>query len=309
MTLRLIAPRRWRLRRHGSGGRGAGRPGAGLAMLLGAATLSLGTLAGTAATASASSMSSGMGWVRCAHLSPNTAPVDIYMYSFGDPKAMDVLRHVPYGEVGMYMKMPAGQYSVAIRPAGAPASTTPVISASFMVRAGQAYTVAAMGPARGLRLQALNDRLTTPHGKSMVRVIQASLKEHHVTVRTGSETLASNLAFASVTPYGADKPGRWMVHAAGDSATWSGNVKLTAGSIHTLVVLDSSSGLKVADLLDAAGSGMMPHGGVATGLGGTAPGRAPSPLPLLAGLASGLLVAAAAAIRLRRSRAVARHAR
>ena len=309
MTLRPIAPRRWRLRRHGSGGKGAGRRGAGLAMLLGAATLSLGTLAGTAATASASSMSSGMGWVRCAHLSPNTAPVDIYMYSFGDPMAMDVLRHVPYGEVGMYMKMPAGQYSVAIRPAGAPASTTPVISANFMVRAGQAYTVAAMGPARGLRLQALNDQLTTPHGKSMVRVIQASLKEHQVTVRTGSATLASNLAFASVTPYGADKPGRWMVHAAGDSATWSGNVKLTAGSIHTLVVLDSSSGLKVADLLDAAGSSMMPHGGVATGLGGTAPGPAPSPLPLLAGLAGGLLVVAAAAIRLRRSRAVARHAR
>ena len=309
MTLRLNAPRRWRLRRHGSGGKGAGRRGAGLAMLLGAATLSLGTLAGTAATASASSMSSGMGWVRCAHLSPNTAPVDIYMYSFGDPKAMDVLRHVPYGEVGMYMKMPAGQYSVAIRPAGAPASTTPVISASFMVRAGRAYTVAAMGPARGLRLQALNDQLTTPHGKSMVRVIQASLKEHQVTVRTGSATLASNLAFASVTPYGADKPGRWMVHAAGGSETWSGKVKLTAGSIHTLVVLDSASGLKVADLLDAAGSGMMPHGGVATGLGGAAPAPAPSPLPLLAGLAGGLLVAAAAAIRLRRSRAVARHAR
>ena len=309
MTLRPIAPRRWRLRRHGPGGRGTSRHSAGLAMLLGAATLSLGTLAGTTATASASSMSSGMGWVRCAHLSPNTAPVDIYLYSFGDPKAMDVLRHVPYGEVGMYMKMPAGQYSAAIRPAGAPASTTPVISASFMVRAGQAYTVAAMGPARGLRLQALNDRLTTPHGKSMVRVIQASLKEHQVTVRTGSETLASNLAFASVTPYGADKPGRWMVHAAGGSETWSGNVKLTAGSLHTLVVLDSAGGLKVTDLLDAAGSGMMPHGGVATGLGGTAPGPAPSPLPLLAGLAGGLLVAAAAAIRLRRSRAVARHAR
>ena len=309
MMLRLNAPRRWRLRRHGPGGNGVRRHSAGLAMLLGAATLSLGTLAGTAVTASASSMPSGMGWVRCAHLSPNTAPVDIYMYSFGDPMAMDVLRHVPYGEVGMYMKMPAGEYSAAIRPAGAPASTTPVISASFMVRAGRAYTVAAIGPARGLRLQALNDQLTTPHGKSMVRVIQASLKEHQVTVRTGSETLASNLHFASVTPYGADKPGRWMVHAAGDSETWSGNVKLTAGSIHTLVVLDSASGLKVADLLDAAGSGMMPHGGVATGLGGTAPGPAPSPLPLLAGLAGGLLVTAAAAIRLRRSRAVARHAR
>jgi hypothetical protein len=309
MTLRLTAPRRWRLRRHGSGGKGASRPGAGLAVLLGAATLALGTLAGTTATASASSMPSEMGWVRCAHLSPDSAPVDIYMYSFGDPKAMDVLRHVPYGDVGMYMKMMAGQYSVAIRRAGAPASTPPVVSASFMVHAGQAYTVAAMGPASGLRLQALNDQLTTPHGKSMVRIIQASLKEHNVMVRTGSATLARNLAFASVTPYRTDKPGQWMVHAAGDSETWSGSVKLTAGSIHTLVVLDSSSGLKVTDLLDAAGSGMMPHGGVATGLGGTVPRPAPSPLPLLAGLAGGLLVAAAAVIRLRRSRAMARHAR
>jgi len=308
MTLRLNAPRRWRLHRHGFAGRGAGRPGARLAMLLGAATLSLGTLAGTAAAAPASSMSSG-GWMRCAHLSPNTAPVDIYLYSFGDPMAMSVLRHVPYGEVSMYMKMPAGEYTAGIRPAGAPASTPPELSANFMVHAGQAYTVAVMGPARGLRLQALDDRLTTPQGKSLVRVIQASLKEHRVTVRAGSATLASGLAFAGVTPYGTDKPGRWMVHATGGSETWSGNVKLAAGSIHTLVVLDSASGLEVADLMDAAGSGMMPRGGAATGLGGTVPGPAPSPLPWLAGLAGGLLVTAATAIRLRRGRAMTRHAR
>ncbi|HEX4660659.1 MAG TPA: DUF4397 domain-containing protein [Streptosporangiaceae bacterium] len=308
MTLRLNAPRRWRLRRHGSGGKGASRHGARLAMLLGAATLSLGTLTGTAVAAPASSMSSGMGWMRCAHLSP-TAPVDIYLYSMNDPMAMSVLRHVAYGGVGMYMEMPAGEYTVGIRPAGASASTPPVLSASLMLRAGQAYTVAAMGPPNGVQLRTLNDRLTTPDGKSLVRVIQASLKQPHVTVRAGSATLASNLAFASVTPYGTDRPGQWMVDATGRSETWSGNVQLTAGSIHTLVVLDSSSGLKVADLMDAAGSAMMPHGGVATGLGGSVPGPAPSPLPWLAGLAGGLLVAAAAAIRLRRARAMTRHAR
>jgi len=309
MTVRLNAPRRWRLRRHGPGGKGASRHSARLVILLGAAMLSLGMLAGTAAAAPASSMSSGMGWMRCAHLSPNSSPVDIYLYSFGDPMAMSVLRHVPYGEVSMYMKMPAGQYTAGIRPAGAPTSTPPVLSANFMVQAGKSYTVAVMGPADGLRLQALNDQLTTPQGKSMVRVIQASLKEHRVTVRAGSATLASNLAFASVTPYGTDKPGHWMVHAVGGSETWSGNVKLTAGSIHTLVVLDSPSGLKVTALLDAAGSAMMPHGGAATGFGGTARGLASLPLPWLAGLASGLLAVAVAAIRLRRGRAMARHAR
>jgi hypothetical protein len=278
-------------------------------MLLSAATLSLGTVAGTAATASESSMSSGTGWVRCAHLSPNSAPVDIYLYSAGDPKAMDVLRHVPYGKVGMYMKMPTGDYTAAIRPAGASASTPPVLSATLAVQASRAYTVAAMGPAKAVRLQVLNDRLTTPRGKSLVRVIQASLQEHRVTVQAGSATLASNLAFPGITPYGTDKPGHWMLHAAGGSETWSGKVKLTAGSIHTLVVLDSSGGLKVVDLMDAAGSDMMPMGAADTGLGGTAPGPAPSPLPWLAGLAGGLLLAAAAAIRLRSSRAVARHTR
>jgi Domain of unknown function (DUF4397) len=308
MTLRLNAPRRCRLRRHDSGRRSASRPGARLAMLLGTATLSLGTVAGPAATASASSMPSGTGWVRCAHLS-STAPVDIYLYSFGDPKAMDVLRHVHYGDVGMYMKMPAGGYTAAIRPAGAPASTTPVLSATVMVQAGHAYTVAAMGPPKAVRLRALDDRLTTPRGKSLVRVIQASLKEHRVTVRAGGATLASNLAFGNVTSYGTDNPGQQMLRAAGGGETWSAKVKLRAGSIHTLVVLDSSSGLKVADLMDAAGSDMMPMGAADTGLGGTVPGPAPSPLPWLAGLASGLLLAAAAAIRLRRSRAVARHAR
>ncbi len=184
-----------------------------------------------------------------------------------------------------------------------------MLSANFMVRAGQSYTVAVMGPANGLRLQALDDRLTTPQGKSMVRVIQASLKEHRVTVRAGSATLASDLTFASVTPYGTDKPGHWMVHAVGGSETWSGNVKLAAGSIHTLVVLDSPSGLKVTALLDAAGSTMMPKGGAATGFGGTARGPAPLPLSWLAGLAGGLLAVAAAAIRLRRGRILARHAR
>jgi Domain of unknown function (DUF4397) len=309
MKLRPNAPGPWRLRRHGLGGTGARRQSARLTILLSAATLALGTAAGTAAAAPASSMSSGTGWVRCAHLSPNTAPVDIYLYSFGDPKAMDVLRHVPYGDVGMYMKMPTGEYTAAIRKAGASAGTVPVLSTSFMVHAGRAYTVAAMGPANGLRLRALNDRLTTPHGRSLVRVIQASLQENQVTVRAGSAALASNLAFGSVTSYGADKPGEWMVHAAGGDETWSGKVMLMAGSIHTLVVLDSPSGLKVTNLMDAAGSAMMPEGGVNTGLGGTAPGPAPSPLPWLAGLATGLLLAAAAAIRLYRNRAMPRHAR
>ncbi len=129
--------------------------------LLGLAVLALGLLAG-AAPASASA---GSGWLRLAHLSPNTPAVDVYLYSFHNPKALVVVHHVAYGTISGYQKVPAGEYTVAMRAAGAPASSSPVISTSVNIRPGRAYTVAGMGPAKGLRLQVLHDRLTTPEGQ------------------------------------------------------------------------------------------------------------------------------------------------
>ena len=297
-----------RLLRARTGG-GLRRRMAGLALLAGGALLTLAAAAGPAAATAHAPASSGYGWVRLAHLSPNTPPVDVYLYSYGKPNAMIVLRHVAYGTVSPYERVPHGEYTVAMRGAGAPASSTPVLSNNLMVHPGHAYTVAGVGPNKALRLQVLDDRLNTPKGKSLVRVIQASLKEHHVTVKAGSATLAYNLPFASITKYGTDSPGTWMVHAKGGSETWSGQVTLTAGTIHTLVVLDSSSGLEVTDLMDAAGSSVMPSGGAATGLGGTAPAPGSTPLPWLAAAAAGALLTLAGAYRLRRVRAVARHAR
>jgi hypothetical protein len=294
-----------------AGARGAGLRGrmVRMGLLLASALLTAAGLAGTATAAAAAPASAGQGWIRLAHLSPNTPAVDVYLYSYGAPNAEIVLHHVSYGTVSPYEKVASGEYTVAMRGAGAAPSSTPVLSSNLMVHPGHAYTVAGLGPEKALRLQVLDDQLSTPKGKSLVRVIQASLKEHQVTVRAGSNTLASNLAFASVTGYGTDSPGTWTVHATGSTESWSGTVKLSAGSIHTLVVLDSSSGLQVTDLMDADGSSMMPSGGAATGLGGTAPVPASSPMPWLAALAAGLALAVAAGIRMRRSRAVARHAR
>src|SRR6266516_2126819 len=77
--------------------------------------LASGLLVGASSAASAS----GTGWVRCAHLSPNTPAVDVYLYSFGNPKAAIVLKHVAYGDVSSYMAVASGQYTVAMRGAGA----------------------------------------------------------------------------------------------------------------------------------------------------------------------------------------------
>ena len=202
----------------------------GLALLASGALLAVTAVAGPAgAAASHAPASSGYGWVRLAHLSPNTPPVNVYLYSYGKPNAMVVLHHVSYGTVSPYERVPHGEYTVAMRGVGASPSSTPVLSNNLMVHPGHAYTVAGVGPNKALRLQVLDDRLTTPKGKSLVRVIQASLKEHHVTVTAGSATLAHNLAFADVTGYGTDSPGTWMVHAKGGTEAWSGQVKLSAG--------------------------------------------------------------------------------
>src|SRR6201996_7535635 len=71
-------------------------------------------LAVPAAVASAATAATGTGWVRLAHLSPNTPAVDVYLYSFGDSSAMQVLHHVAYGTVSSYESIKAGDYTVEI---------------------------------------------------------------------------------------------------------------------------------------------------------------------------------------------------
>jgi hypothetical protein len=271
-----------------------------LLMLAAASALLLGIPA--AATAYASSATTGTGWIRLAHLSPNTPAVDVYLYAFGDSNAMIVLHHVAYGTVSPYESVQAGDYSVAMRGAGASPTSQPVLSTSVTIAAGHAYTVAGMGPESGLRLQVLEDKLTTAPGQAEVRVIQASLKQQVVTVTLGSTVLASGLKFASVSDYQPVSPGTQSVTVSSSGGTANSSVTLAAGTVHTLVVLDGASGLEVVNLEDASGSGQPPAGGVSTGFGGTAPHGPGSPVPWLVVIGAGSLLALTGGLRLRRGR-------
>jgi len=273
-----------------------------LLMLLAASALLLGIPA--AATAFASSATMGTGWIRLAHLSPNTPAVDVYLYSFGNSNAMIVLHHVAYGTVSPYESVQAGDYSVAMRAAGASATSQPVLSTSVTIAAGHAYTVAGMGPESGLRLQVLDDKLTTPSGQALVRVIQASLKDQVVKVTLGSTVLASSLKFANVSAYQPVSPGTVTVTVSAGAGAGEANssVTLAAGTVHTLVVLDGANGLEVVSLEDASGSGEPPLGGVSTGFGGTAGHGPGSPVPWLAAIGAGGLLALTGGLRLRRNR-------
>ena len=108
-------------------------------------------MSAAAAVAGPGTTNAGSGWIRLAHLSPNTPAVDVYLYSFGDPDARMVLHHVAYGDVSPYLAVPGGDYSVAMRGAGASPTSAPVLSASIKVATGSAYTALAVGPRSGLR--------------------------------------------------------------------------------------------------------------------------------------------------------------
>lgn len=276
-----------------------------IARLAAAACVAIG-LAGLAApavsAATAAPAAKGFGWLRLAHLSPNTPAVDVYLYAFDNPTAKIVLDHVAYGTVSPYEHVATGEYTVAMRAAGASASSKPVLSTTVDITAGNAYTVAGMGPFKGLRLQILHDSLTTPPGKALVRVIQASLQQHTVTVRAGHQALAHRLRFGGFTGYRAVSPGTWQVTAAGSSEHTSSSITLAAGTVHTLVILDDPGNLTITDLTDAAGSGQPPAGAPQTGLGGTAPRPGAPLLPWVAIAAAGLAVVAGGGARIRRNR-------
>jgi len=226
--------------------------------------------------------------------------VDVYLYSFRDPHARLVIHHVAYGTVSPYLPARAGIYTVAMRAAGASPTSSPVISTTVHVSPGNAYTVAGMGPAKGLRLQVMRDKLTAPKGHTLIRVIQASMREHLVTVRAGSDLIGKNLVFASTTSYRPVLRGSLAVRATGETEPAVSKPSLRAGTIHTLVVLDEPGRLRIDNLEDAAASKpiTVPPD---TGMGGTAPAQNPG-VAWLAFTAAGLLIAASGLMRFRRSR-------
>jgi hypothetical protein len=250
--------------------------------------------------ASAASSAGRDGYVRIAHLSPKAPAMDMYLYPFGDPARPTILRDVSYGDVSAYMTVSPGQYTLAMRGFGAPASSAPALVTTFMVSAGTAYTAAALGPDPGLRVEVLKDQMASSSGRALVRVLQASLKNPRVSVRFGPDVLARQLPFGSVTSYAAVPPGARTVRFTAPGGQATAPVRLAADTTSTIVVLDDPTGLKVDALTDAAGSQVMPAGGVDAGLGGTALVPPADRAPWLALTAAGVLLALAGLAGLRR---------
>jgi hypothetical protein len=212
------------------------------------------------------------GWIRLAHLSPDTPKVDVYVSSFGNDDDPTVLRSVGYGMFSPYQRVPPGSYTIAMRLEGTPATEPAVLSTTVEINADSAATVAGMGRNSDLELVTLTDDLEPPGtNKSKVRVIHAALTAPVVnTVELAGSPVATDLSFAQFTDYDAVGAGNTTVEVDAGSATAEQSLDLSAGATYTVVVRDLETGLGMLPIQDFAAANQIPTGGVDAGLGGSA---------------------------------------
>ncbi|GAB3984949.1 DUF4397 domain-containing protein [Plantactinospora veratri] len=247
------------------------RPGWRIAAAAAALGLGLGVSTVVAGPAGATAP---VGYVRLAHLSPDTPAVDVYLGPADGTTEPQVFKAVGYGVLSPYLPLPTGPYAVAMRRAGAPSGDPPVLTTGVSVKPGGAYTVAGVGRYAELGLKVLDDDLSAPaDGRAKVRVVQASVRAPvvDVTVAAGP-SIADAVPFATTTPYHQVEPGRskLRVSATGAKAT-TADVSLRNGTVYSLLVLDAEAGGLTTELrVDARGGVVVPDGGVDAGAGGTA---------------------------------------
>lgn len=257
---------------------------------LGGATSALFALAAVTLFATPAQAASE-GYVRLAHLSPDTPEVDVYLSAESGKVKDQTFPGVGYGVMSQYLRLPTGTYSVAMRKAGADPKTKPVLTTQVSVENGAAYTVAGVGRYADLGLRVLKDDLALPAaGESKVRIIQASVRAPvlDVGVKDGPQ-IADGVQFATTTAYRAVKPGEWKVDVEPTGGGKASTLPCTlgAGSVYSLLVLDAKDGgLKPELYIDASRQGSVPQGGVATGGGGSQPASHLPMALLLAGLAA-----------------------
>lgn len=282
--------------------------------LVALAAAALLTTTGLGTASAADTQPSSGGWIRLAHLSPDTPSVNVALTSFADSTSMLKLSDVGYGDVSGYQKVPAGRYVASMTPAGGTSDSTPAISAPVTVQDGRAYTVAAVGDNANLRGTVLEDDLRTPaSGSAKVRLLQAAVSAPKATVTAvDGPVLAKDATFGSSTGYATIAAGVWTVEidpTEGEAATTDAKVTATPGSVNTIILLDGPDGAITAKVIrDAAAAPQAPKKGegVETGGGGAATDFTSqalgNPLGRSAALAGGAALLGALAVVLTRAR-------
>jgi hypothetical protein len=111
--------------------------------------------------------------VRAVHAAADVGPVDIYVAGDATP----LFEGIAYADATAWIDVPVGSSTFEFRPAGAPAESPPVHSASVSVDEGERVTAIASGvidPASPLRMLALREDWGAPlAGRARARLVHA----------------------------------------------------------------------------------------------------------------------------------------
>jgi len=214
------------------------------------------------------------GWLRVGHLAPAVPAVDITLATFAGTNR-EVVKKAAYGAVTGYTTLEPGTYTIAMRPAGAPQETPPVLSQAVDIVAGSATTVLVFATGAGNQPEprlTVDDLTAPPPGMGRVRLVQGSADLPPVEVTpVGAAPLARDLAYGTTTPYSTVPEGRWTLQLKAGEQITEGVVDVRGGSSSTVVVVAGATGPELKPLVDTTGSAAAaPSGGIETGGGGTA---------------------------------------
>jgi hypothetical protein len=209
--------------------------------------------------------------VRVLHLSADAPRLDVFV------DGTRTLANVPFKTATRHAQVPAGTHTFEFRPAGSEAGDA-LVTHRATVASGAAYTLAAVGLAAKLQVLTLKDDFSAPPpGKAKLRSIDATPQSPPIDIAVeGGPVLFRNLTFPKATPFVTVDAGSLALEvrrAGTDTVVFrSGARPLPAGTILTMAGTVSPTGtIEVLPILDAAGAGATPRGGIATGAGGSAP--------------------------------------
>jgi hypothetical protein len=267
-----------------------GRRAGSTALALATTALGVTCLASAAApgavpapTAPAQAPPAQVGLLRVAHLSPSTGAVDMYAQGPGLPLTR-VASSVSYRGVTSYLPEVPGVYSLQARPAGAPPTSPPALSASVAVAPGSAQTAAFVdvGPGSTPQTEVLTDSTTTPPpGSALVRIIAAAAGVGPVDVSAeGGGQLASGVFYGAASSYATVAARNWTMHVTtrtGETARTT--VPVGSSSVNSVIVSrDPEGALAVTAVTDAATA--VPAAAPAPAPAAPAPARPAAPAPV-----------------------------
>lgn len=116
-------------------------------------------------------------WLRIAHLSPDTPPLDVTATAVGDSDQFTI-KHLGFAGKSPYRTVRAGAWRLDFRPAGFGPATPPVLSAVLQAQAGGVYTAADSGAQDGLHLLTIADVPGgAPAATARARLVNAGVRD------------------------------------------------------------------------------------------------------------------------------------